>query len=172
MAGQTAFEPCALWLSGVKKESSNSRLIHRVNYMKEDNLLVETPPLCVLDMKLVLEDGGTTQKILLKTKLVRENLEFKRVIRDIDDRIQAQASFSSSKSFIPSFDYYGVLSFFIPVHQNEVSVLVMKDGQPMSLKSLTRSAQCRLVLLLSHVEAVHNSFFPVWNVIQMKLVSP
>ena len=174
----SSFDVSSLWLSPLMKEASNHRLIHRVNYVKEDNLIIETPLLCVNDLQLVLENGGSTHKILLRTKLVTENIQFKKVMRDIDQKLQAEANFGGLRTekckFLPSLDYNSLFSFFIPVHNSEVSVLVVDtagNNSFLSLKSLKRSSLCRLVLLLSHVEAVGNLFFPIWNVIQIRLAS-
>jgi hypothetical protein len=167
MTGQ--FEISALWLSPIMREANNRRLIRRVNYMKDDNLIVETPPLRVTDLRLILEDGGNTQKILMQTTALSDNSQFKELMQDIDSRVQTETG-KLTQRYIPSVNYRGWYSFFIPVYKNEVNVMVLNnESAPVSLTTLKRGSVCRLVLLLSHVEIVEDAYFPIWNTIQIRM---
>ena len=167
---ESQFDLSSLWLSTPVMETNNKRLITKINYLKDNNLIVETPPLKVTNVQLIFEEGNT-QKILLRTKLISENDAFTRIIEAIDKKVKQESTFAKMGRFISSCNYYGEFSFFIPIYKNEVNVLVNRENEVLSLNSLHRSSECRIVLLLSHVESVNEVFFLIWNVIQVKLCS-
>lgn len=163
------FQVSSLWLSPVAQDAHTKRLLHKIRYLDRDSLVVETPVLRIEDMLLLFEEGEN-KKILMRCRLSEDNKGFRQVVHSIDKRVNQESSFRKTKKFIPSYDYQGVFSFFIPVYQREVSVLVTgKDGSTMSMSSLHRASACKLVLLLSHVEAVQDLFYPVWNIVQIKI---
>lgn len=164
------FDVSSLWLSLPVRETYNKRLIRKINYLQNNNLIVETPPLTIDDMQLIFEEGNT-QKILVRTKLLSENKAFQKIMESIDQKVKQESPFTSLCRFIPSCNYYGEFSFFIPIYKNEVNVLVNRNTEVLSLSSLHKNSECRIVLLLSHVESVNNVFFLVWNVTQVKLLT-
>lgn len=163
------FNASLLWLSPIVQESTNKRFIHKINYTNDQNLVVETPVLKILDMQLIFEEGET-HKILVRANLNVDNIHFRKIVLSIDKRILQESSFQGKRRFLPSYDYSGVFSFFIPIYKNEVNVLVSENNNVLSLSSIKKGMLTRLTLLLSHVESVSDVFFPIWNIIQIKIV--
>lgn len=159
-----------LCIAPVSREASNQRWVHKVTYKDHDNLVIETPPLSIGSLDLIVEKGQT-QKIMVRCALTKDNKAFRRVMLAIDKRIYQEASFKEYKQFAPSYDYYGTFTFFVPIYDNHINLLVTQNnGETSSLSSIRKQTTCRLLLLLSHVESHDNVFFPIWNVIQMKIV--
>ena len=163
------FRTSSLWLSPITQEASSDRLIRKINYQENDNLVIDTPPLEILDFVLITDPDQF--KILVKARLVTENPKFREVMTTIDKKIVEEAGFVGSQRFLPSLDVStGNFSFFIPIYKNEINVLVLGNKKKLSLTQLQKGMRGRMMLMLSHVESTAQLFFPVWNVVQIRLM--
>jgi hypothetical protein len=167
------FSVDAIWLSPIQKDTVTSRYVSRVNYQDRNNLIVETPPLVLNDIELLVDgkDKSGVHKILVRTRLQQSNPEFRRLIHTIDRQLLHNSAFRNGRRFVPCLSLEESFLFYIPVYNKEISVLVTKGGEreARSMNNIQRGTVCRLTLLLSHVEAENEVFLPVWNIIEMKL---
>lgn len=164
------FKTSSLWLSPITQENTSERLIRKVNYQQNDNLVVDTPPLEIEDFILIADPDQ--YKILVKAKLVNENAQFRNVIDLIDKKMLTDAGFVGSQRFWPTIDSDGTFYFFIPIYNKEINVLILgtDERKKMSLTQLSKGMKGRMMLILSHIESTSQLFFPVWNVVQIRLL--
>lgn len=163
------FKTSSLWLSPITQENTSERLIRKINYQDNDNLVVDTPPLEIQDFILITDPDQ--YKILVKATLVKDNPQFLAVIDLIDKKLTEDAGFVGSQRFWPTTDDDGFFYFFIPVYNQEINVLILgNERHKMSLTQLSKGMKAKMMLILSHVESTSQLFFPVWNVVQIRLL--
>lgn len=163
------FNVSAIWLSPVLKDVHTGRFVSKINYKERNNLVVETPPLKLVDIQLLVDGDKKAHKISVKSSLMDSKSDFKKVIQLIDKELFTKSEFRNERVFSPCLTDERFV-FFIPIYRNEVSVSITDvGGEDRSLSCIRRGISCRFTLLLSHIEAEYGVFFPIWNVIDIRL---